>query len=466
MNKELIYLAEQEILKLPAKLDYKLVLLKNHEDNIILRDGKVEKILRATSLSLAINLYLDGRDGFFYTNDLRPESVSTFIKTAFETTRLLEPDETRTLADPSRYYKGGGPDLQNFDASLSEIDPQEKIKLLRETAAEVEGTDKRIISMQTRYADRKHEAHYLISNGFDACEQSSYCTLTSIVTVEGEGGQHPMDGWGESRIFFRQMPRSGIGRTALERTLRKIGQRPAPSGRYRMILESPCAGNFLQPLLNAMNGQALQQKASFLIGKLGEQVVSPLVNIVDDPLQPGTRGASLFDYDGVATQRRELFTEGRLMTYFIDTPMSKKLGLAPTTQGIHRLIMESSEPAPSPLQTPQPPLGGACIPAAPPRKTPPKGGWGVLGSGEGAATILVTDFNGGNCDPVTGNFSYGIEGFLMENGVIVQPVSGMNITGNMLDVWQRLSHVANDADPWETELIPTLTFEDVAFGGC
>ena len=457
MNKELIYLAEQEILKLPAKLDYKLVLLKNHEDNIILRDGKVEKMLRATSLSLAINLYLDGRDGFFYTNDLRPESVSTFIKTAFETTRLLEPDETRTLADPSRYYKGGGPDLKNFDASLSEIDPQEKIKMLRETAAEVEGTDKRIISMQTRYADRKHEAHYLISNGFDACEQSSYCTLTSIVTVEGEGGQHPMDGWGESRIFYHQMPRTGIARTALERTLRKIGQRPAPSGRYRMILESPCAGNFLQPILNAMNGQALQQRTSFLAGKLGEQVVSPLVNIIDDPLQPGTRGASLFDYDGVATQRRELFTEGRLMTYFIDTPMSKKLGMAPTTQGIHRLIMESTAPSPLPLWgSATKPLYNGCENEALPQR----------GSGEGAATILVTDFNGGNCDPVTGNFSYGIEGFLMENGIIVQPVSGMNITGNMLDVWQRLSHVGNDADPWETELISTLVFEDVAFGGC
>ena len=454
-GKSIIYLAEQDILNLPAKLDYKLVLLENHEDNIVLRDGKVEKMLRATSLSLAINLYLDGRDGFFYTNDLRPDSVSAFIKTAFETTRLLEPDETRTLADPSRYYKGGGPDLQNFDASLSEIDPQEKIKLLRETAAEVEGTDKRIISMQTRYADRKHEAHYLISNGFDACEQSSYCTLTSIVTVEGEGGQHPMDGWGESRIFFRQMPRGGVARTALERTLRKIGQRPAPSGRYRMILESPCAGNFLQPILNAMNGQALQQRTSFLAGKLGEQVVSPLVNIIDDPLQPGTRGASLFDYDGVATQRRELFTEGRLMTYFIDTPMSKKLGMAPTTQGIHRLIMEGS-PSPnlSPVERGANTTGRLYTPLPAGER---------LGEG---LSVLVTDFNGGNCDQVTGNFSYGIEGFLMENGIIVQPVSGMNITGNMLDVWQRLSHVGNDADPWETELIPTLVFEDVAFGGC
>ena len=446
----MIYHAEEVIKKLPEKLDYKLVLMENHEDNIVLRDGKVEKMLRATSLSLAINLYLDGRDGFFYTNDMRPDSVSAFIKQAYETTRLLEPDESRTLANPNRYYKGDGPDLQNFDASLSEIDPNEKIKLLRETAAEVEGTDRRIISTQTRYTDRQHQAHYLISNGFDAHEQSSYCTLTSIVTVEGEDGQHPMDGWGESRIFFHQMPHEGIARTALRRTLQKIGQRPAPSGRYRMILESPVAGNFLQPILNAMNGQALQQRASFLLGKLGEQVVSPLVNIVDDPLQPGTRGASLFDYDGVATQRRELFKEGRLQTYFIDTPMSKKLGMEPTTQGIHRLIMTAPSPNPSPEEEGRTPR----------KKSLPSRG--EVGRG----AILVTDFNGGNCDPVTGDFSYGIEGFLIEDGVIVQPVSGMNITGNMLDVWKRLSYVGDDADIWETELIPTLAFEDVAFSGC
>ena len=436
MNKNIIYLAEENILKLPAKLDYKLVLLENHEDNINLRDGKVEKMLRATSLSLAINLYLDGRDGFFYTNDLRPESVSEFIKQAYETTRLLEPDESRTLAAPNRYYKGRGPDLQNFDASLAEIDPKEKIKLLQDTASEIDGTDKRIISMQTRYTDRQHQAHYLISNGFDGYEENSYCTLTSIISVEGEGGQHPMDGWGESRLFFHQMPRQGIAPIALQRTLQKIGQRPAPGGRYRMILESPCAGNFLQPILNAMNGQALQQRTSFLADKLDKQVVSPLVNIVDDPLIPGTRGASFFDYDGVATKRRELFTEGCLKTYFIDTPMSKKLGMAPTTQGIHRLIMEQGTMSKEEVTR------------------------------DSSRAILVTDFNGGNCDPVTGNFSYGIEGFLIENGIITQPVSGMNITGNMLEVWQRLSLIANDADPWETELIPTLAFEDVAFGGC
>ena len=138
------------------------------------------------------------------------------------------------------------------------------------------------------------------------------------------------------------------------------------------------------------------------------------------------------------------------MTYFIDTPMSRKLGMPPTTQGIHRLIMKSSAPA------------SECSTAGE-QGARGKEQWWMVHDGP---TILVTDFNGGNCDPVTGNFSYGIEGFLVEGGTITQPLSGMNITGNMLDVWQRLSHVANDADPWETELIPSLTFEDVAFSGC
>ena len=107
--------------------------------------------------------------------------------------------------------------------------------------------------------------------------------------------------------------------------------------------------------------------------------------------------------------------------------------MAPTTQGTHRIILSPSTYS---LQE-------------------------VLCQQD--ECILVTDFNGGNCNPVTGRFSYGIEGFLVRNGLIIQPISGMNITGNMLELWQHLVQVANDHDPYETELVPSLAFEDVAF---
>lgn len=431
----ILNIAAEEIRRVCGNADFKLVLMQNHEDNINIRNGEIEKMLHASATSLAMNLLIDGRDGFFYTNNLQASALKQFIRQAVDTTYMLEPDETRTLADPERYYKGDGPDLQNFDATLSTIDPSDKLLLAKQNNQEGMSQNPNLISFQTHYSDRQHQAYYLISNGFQGYEQFSKCMLTSIATVQGENGQHPADGWGETRIFFKDMPSEGIARIAIDRTMRKIGSRPTQSGQYRMILESPIVGSFLQPILNAMNGQYIHGKMSFLADKLHQQVLSPLISIVDDPLIPGTRGACYFDYDGVATKRRSLFSKGVLDTFFIDTIYANKLGMPPTTQGIHRLIMQGGDKTLQQLIA------------------------------ESQNTIMVTDFNGGNCDPATGNFSYGIEGFLIQNGVITQPVSGMNITGNILDVWQRVSDLGNDVDPWETELLPSIVFEDVNFGG-
>ena len=413
----------------------KAVLMQNHEDTIQVRGGRVEKLQRAAPTSLALNLFIDGREGFFYTNDLAIDSLHRFVRQAVATTRMLEPDADRTLADSERYYRGGGPELKNYDATLSDIEPERKIRLATSHNTDASLSHPAIISAETHYSDRQHRAEYLISNGFEGSEASSYCTLTTIVTVEGRDGQHPMDGWGETRIFLDDMPTTGIADVALQRTLRKIGQRPTKSGTYTMLVESPVAGNLLQPLLSAMNGQALQQRMSFLEGRQHTQVGSTLLHLIDDPLQPGTRGACHFDYDGTATSRRTLFDEGRLQTYFIDTLYARKLHMAPTTQGTHHLILRPGDKSLNEL---------------------------MQAASNG---ILVTDFNGGNCDPSTGNFSYGIEGFVLRGGKLAEPVSGMNITGNMLELWQRLVGAANDADPWETELIPSLMFEGVHFAG-
>ena len=431
----ILNIAAEEIRRVCGNADFKLVLMQNHEDNIKIRNGEIEKMLHASATSLAMNLLIDGRDGFFYTNNLQASALKQFIRQAVDTTHMLEPDETRTLADPERYYKGDGPDLHNFDATLSTIDPSDKLLLAKQNNQEGMSLNPNLISFQTHYSDRQHQAYYLISNGFQGYEQFSKCMLTSIATVQGENGQHPADGWGETRIFFKDMPSEGIARIAIDRTMRKIGSWPTQSGQYRMILESPIVGSFLQPILNAMNGQYIHGKMSFLADKLHQQVLSPLISIVDDPLIPGTRGACYFDYDGVATKRRSLFNKGVLDTFFIDTIYANKLGMPPTTQGIHHLIMQGGDKTLQQLIA------------------------------ESQNTIMVTDFNGGNCDPATGNFSYGIEGFLIQNGVITQPVSGMNITGNILDVWQRVSDLGNDVDPWETELLPSIVFEDVNFGG-
>lgn len=431
--------------------DAKVVLLQNHEQTITLRDGQVDQLEQSLAQSLSLTLYVDGREGFFYTNHLDPDALPAFVRQSVEVTRLLTPDPARQLPDPCRYYQGGLPDLSNCDDTLDSLDPAQKLALASQAHAQLQGADPRIISAETRYTDRLHRACYLTTNGLEASEQSSRVVLSSVVTAQDPGGRHPMDGWGNIRIRFADLPWCDIAPIAVHRTLNKIGQRPAPTGRYTLVVESSVAFHLLQPVISAMSGSALFHQASFLRDMIDQPFGSPLMDIVDNPHIPNTRGATYFDYDGVATQPRQLFRQGRLQTYFLDTQYANKLHMPPTTQGLHHLVFTPGASAPS---------SASFSPDAPWHPSVLLNGLPPVAHG-----ILVTDFNGGNCDPVTGQFSYGIEGYLIQDGAIVHPVSGMNISGQMQQLWQSLAAVGNDADPWGTELVPTLLFEDVAFSG-
>ena len=124
--------------------------------------------------------------------------------------------------------------------------------------------------------------------------------------------------------------------------------------------------------------------------------------------------------------------------YFVNTYMANKMQIAPTIEDATR---------PKVLPWPEAGLDRDAI---------------LQRCGKG---ILVTDFNGGNSNPVTGDFSYGIEGFLFDRGRIVRPVSGMLMTGNLLSLWSKLLVAGDDARPCMTKLIPTLAFAKVDFSG-
>ena len=79
--------------------------------------------------------------------------------------------------------------------------------------------------------------------------------------------------------------------------------------------------------------------------------------------------------------------------------------------------------------------------------------------------ILVTGFNGGNCNSTTGNFSYGVEGFAFRDGKITHPVREMLITGNMVSLWQSIMAAGSDAREGARWQIPSLAFGNVDFTG-
>ena len=413
----------------------KLVLYSNSNASFELRDAKMDKLQQASESGLSISLYVDGRFGSYSTNRLDKKELETFIKNGIDSTRYLAEDEARVLPDASRYYKGGKPDLQLFDNKFYSLNPDDKVVIARAAAEEVMGKDERIISVSSSYGDGENAAYRLTSNGFEGESKSTWFSVSAEVAVKGEGEARPSSYWYESALFYDKLVKSGIGAQALERVLRKLGQKKAASGKYTMVVDPLNASQLVSPLIGAINGSALQQKNSFLLDKLNTKVGSDVLNLMDEPHIIGANGARYFDSEGVATERRPIFEDGVLKTYFIDTYNSKKMGVEPTVNSSSLLVLKSGD----------------------------KNLDGLIADVQKG--ILVTGFNGGNNNSSSGDFSYGIEGFLIENGKLTQPVNEMNVTGNMLTLWASLVAVGNDPRMSSSWRIPSLVFEGVDFSG-
>ena len=398
------------------------------------RDEKIDRLEQSIENNLTVRLFVDKKYSAHSTNRLKKEELARFIEQAIESTRYLSEDEYRTLPDTEFYYKGGGPDLNLIDTTFENVAPEKKIELALATEKEIFGKDERIISITASYYDGLNESVLVDSNGFAADSSNTYFGLNASVSVKSDEAR-PSACWGENAVFFDRLKKSGIGEAALNRALKKIGQEKISSGKMDMIVENRQVMRLFSPLISALSGSAIQQKNSFLIDKLGEKVISDKITLTDDPFIPQGRGSRLFDSEGLATQIRLIFEKGVVRQYYLNTYYGKKLNMKPNSGSSTNLVFESGNKD----------LQGLIA-------TVNKG-------------ILVTGFNGGNSNSTTGDFSFGIDGFLIENGKIVKPISEMNITGNMLNLWSNIGELGNDVNTNSSWLMPSVLFEGVDFSG-
>lgn len=400
-----------------------------------IRDMKIDRLQQASENSMVIHLFVDGRYGSFSTNRLDKKELEKFIRNGIDSTRYLAEDKARTLPDASLYYKGGGADLQLIDPTFDSILPDDKVALAMNTCDEMMGKNDRIISANSSYSDEKDFKYMAASNGFEGEACGSSFSLVASVSIRGEGDARPESYWYDSALYYDTMIKTGLGKQALERVFRKLGQKKVASGKYQMVVDNMNSGRLLSPVLDALYGSSIQQKNSFLLDKLDQKVLGDKLTLIDEPHMPKASGARYFDGEGVATRRLPVFENGVLKTYYIDTYSANKMEVKPTIASPSILTMQ---------------MGNKDTDAL------------VASVDKG---ILITGFNGGNCNSTTGDFSYGVEGFLIEKGKLTQPISEMNVTGNMISLWSNLVETGNDPRLFSSWRIPSLLFDGVDFSG-
>ena len=414
---------------------------KSEEDLVATLDGEVDRVTHCADRSLNLALFVDGRFGTYSTNKLDAVSLEGFIERAVATTRMVSEDVFRDLPDPARCCQDAltGDELGLVDAVREGRTPAERQQIALDASVyDAPGNEQyQIVSEEGEYSDSIYETVVMDTNGVCCRHRETSFDYGVEITVES-GGDKYSGYWWDACSHAGGLDAAACGRRALERAVGQIGSAPARSGRYTAVIDSEMAAKVVSPLLRALSAYSIQQNNSFLMDSLGKQVFPEGLTILDLPRIPGQTCSKYFDSEGVATVQAPIIERGVVKEYFVNTYMANKMQIAPTIEDATR---------PKVLPWPEAGLDRAAI---------------LQRCGKG---ILVTDFNGGNSNPVTGDFSYGIEGFLFDKGRIVRPVSGMLMTGNLLSLWSKLIAAGDDARPCQTKLIPTLAFAEVDFSG-
>ncbi len=410
----------------------------NHSRSITVevRDQEVERLRESTSSSLGIDMYVDGRYSLYTTSDLRRNSLDDFLAEAVAMTRYLAVDAERSLPDP-KYYEGMQQiDLKTSDDTYEGLTSEERVALALQTEKAARAMSDKIVTCGAAFGDEYAEEVRVHSNGFEGARRGTEFGLWTEVSVRGEGEARPSD-YQDSSVRFRKDLASPeeIARKAVGRAVAMIGQRKLASGRYDLVIENRVASRMIGILTAGMRAGNIQQKRSFLAGKLGEKIASDKFTLIDDPFIVGGFGSRVYDGDGMATKRRVMIDRGVLKEYYVNYYYARKLNLEPTVSGSTNTVFEYGTRSLEDL---------------------------IAGMKRG---ILVTSFIGGNSNTATGDFSVGIIGQYVENGRRVHPVSEMNIAGNILEFMNQLTEMGNDPCPGTALMRPSMYFTDVQFAG-
>ncbi|MBK9262769.1 MAG: TldD/PmbA family protein [Polyangiaceae bacterium] len=402
------------------------------------RDGKLEKVAEATSRRLGARLYVDGRYSACTTSDLRPDGLASFFDNAVALTRTLAKDPHRSLPDPSLYGKVAATELQLSDPKIGEltaIDMRRAAQKMEEAARSVP-EKAAILSVTSGVSHTATTLTRVQSNGFEGAYSGSVFSMWADVSIQDADGRRPEEGdWAETRFYGDLPDLAMLGRQATNRSLVRRGAKKIGSGVMPVVIENRAGSRFVNYLLAALTGSALQQKRSFLDGLVGKPFGSDKLDIADDPLIARGMGSRPFDIEGMGAKRLPLFEQGVLKNYYIDTYYGKKLGMAPTTMDTSNLSWK---------------LGSKGLDAL------------VSDVKEG---VLITSFIGGNSNSTTGDFSVGFHGFAIRGGKIAEPIAEMNLSGKHVDVWKRLVAVGNDPFVHSAYRTPTLVFDGMQVAG-
>ncbi|HUJ76625.1 MAG TPA: TldD/PmbA family protein [bacterium] len=423
-------------------------LLVSREERLSLRvnRGRVEKVDQATAVGLGVRVVQEGRTGLAHTERLEAEALERAFLAARENASLQDSTPVQLVGPPPHV-----PDpesLRLYNPELERLTAADLAAFGLEVEATARDADSRVKEVPYLAVSRESGWYQVVSSRGVTYQQRSNSVGAACQVLLVQNGQRKSGNAHWSRRHWERQQAARLGREAVHKGAHLLGAKAIPSAALPVVLDEYCAPGLLGMFLGAFHAEAAQKGQSRLKGRLGEQIAEATLALTDEPHRPGDPGSRFLDAEGVPTQPLPLIQDGRFVNFLYHVESARKEGKASTGHagrgyagGIHTRSHN--------LVIPTGPHTLDELTALAPR------------------CLLVTELEGGaGCNPLSGDISIGVQGFLVEGGRRVQPVDSVTIAGNFFDLLRAIRARGNAYQPHLSKLfIPPLLVDGLSIAG-
>ncbi|MBT0665599.1 TldD/PmbA family protein [Geobacter pelophilus] len=412
--------------------------------SIEVKDQKVDTFRCSEPIGVSVRLLQGEGLGFSYSTSMAEADLSRMVDNALVGAVTQTPDPCNGLPQAMPI-----PQLTGlFDPELEQVTEEAKIARAMDLERLTLASDPRLKRVRkSSYGESFYSVAIRNSHGIAA----EYCgtSVSSSIAVIAESKGDSQMGWDfgfSSR--FDGVDVAKIAAEAARKATALLGAATIPTMRCPAILDSHVSGEILGVLASSFLAESVQKGRSMLAGKLGERLFSPILRIRDNGLLEGGMATTPFDGEGVASQDTLLVEDGQLLRYLYDSYCARKDGCASTGNasrggvrglphmGVTNFYIEN---------------GATCA--------------GDLLTGISRGLLLVDVIGMHTANPISGDFSVGASGFLIENGAITRPVKGIAISGNIMELFAKVEAVGDDLRFYGSIASPSLRIASLDVSG-
>ncbi|MCD9188686.1 MAG: TldD/PmbA family protein [Pyrinomonadaceae bacterium] len=415
--------------------------------NTTIRLGNIEKLQQSTSKGLGLRVFKNGATASTFTTDFQNKTVQQLVKETLEIVKVSNADKFNGLAAKELLGEYTGK-LMLFDDSIEKITPERKIEMVKEMEDAGRAFDKRITNSNgAGWSNSVGQVTLANSDGFIGQYKTTNASM-SVGLLAEENGVKYTDRWYSFNRFFNKLdsPKS-IGEEAARRVVHRIGGKKVRSQAVPVVLDPSVAGDFVDMIFGAASGGSIYRRSSYLVDKVGQQIVAPTITIIDDATIEDGLASRPFDAEGVRSSAVTVIENGILKIYVCDAYSARRLN-AKVTGNAGRSYQSAPGVSPTNLFLKN-------------GKTAPQD---IIKSVKNG--LYLTEMFGSGVNSVTGDFSQGASGYWIENGEMTYPVQEITIAGNVLNVLKNVQAIGNDLSfKRGSTASPTLLISEMTVGG-